>query len=316
MKALSTLIVFSLIITSCSYKAYDNNSIYRQNLPTFPQNYEAKVFMEDDSAYFDEPAVLIKSYNIDLHPIFTDQQVQDTLQIISKDFGYDLIVVKSVKDHSWDENDNSILEYMVAALAGTEVDESYTTYSSKRHAVDAYKYLSSIDYADKIVYSRKLQVIENIGDPTFIGEQFLLPSGLQQKLEGDKRQFDQIQRFSETYFLDEETEDWQYRWVDEETLIRINKRHKVKINFEKSTTGILPVEIQLKVDSPPFDKFNISIFYDQLNKITSKDISLGGKLYGSVDYIYDDNGRILKEVITYIFSRTNKNYVKNNRLQL
>lgn len=298
MKIPGGLIISSLLLVSCHYRTYDTYSIYKLNLPSYPQAYEAQIFYEDDSVFFGQPVVEAKSFKVDLNPYMNVEEVNDTLQVISKDFGYDIIEVDSIQEISWKESDNSFFEYMLAALSGNELETSYSIFTAKRLHIKAYKYLKNITYADQIVRSRKTFLIDE-ENPKFISEQILLPSGQQQDLKGDEIIFNRINQFSERFFLDLEDEDWQFRWTEKGTLIRVNKQCKVKIKFADSNMGILPLDISLKEKASPAGKYNISIFYDQNNRIISKAILNGGKPFASIAYSYDSKNRIVQEDIYF-----------------
>lgn len=299
MKTACLLLLSTLLFSGCQFHQYDTNSIYRLNLPSYPHAYQSKIFYEDDSVQFDQPVVEVKSLRVNLNPAFDKEMITDTLQAISREFGYDIIAVKSKKNISWDESDNSFFEYMLAALAGEELDASYTTYTAKRLEVTGYKYLSNILYADRLTKSRTTYEIDENDQKLFVAEQTLLPSGQQQDLRGNERVFQKIHHFSELYFLQQEDEDWQFRWTDRGALIRTNKKLKYKISFDTTNTKNVPVEVLMKTMETPFTKYNISLFYNSSDQIVSKAVLKEGQPFASFDYLYDDKSRILKEEIYF-----------------
>lgn len=299
MKTAILLLLSTLFLSGCHFYQYDTNSIYRLNLPSYPHTYQAKIFYEDDSVQFDQPVVEVKAMRVNLNPDFDEEMITDTLQAISREFGYDILAVTSRKEVSWDESDNSLFEYMLAALAGEEVDATYTTFTSKRLDLTGYKYLSNITYADEIVKSRTIYEIGENNQKSYVAEQTLLPSGQQQSLTGDERVFQQIHQFSERYFLLQENEDWQYRWTERGALIRTNKNFKYKISFDTTNARSIPVEIFMKTNEPPINKYNISIFYNSDDQIISKAVLKDGEPFVSFEYIYDDKFNLSKEEVYF-----------------
>ena len=299
---MKTLFIFTfsiILLSGCHFLKYDTNSIYSLNIPSYPHANESIIFSEGDSVYFDQPVIEVKSFTVDLHPQMDEKKVTDTLQSISKEFGYDILAINSQKEIVWDENNTSFFEYMLAALADAALPYDYTTYTAKRLQVVGYKYLANVTYADQIVRSKKAYEITVSDSPEYIYEQTLLPSGQQQGLKGDERMFRRIHRFSEAYFLQTENDDWQYRWTEQGVLIRSDQFYKFRITFDQSKAGKVPLEVDMKSKSSTFEKYNISIFYNNDNQVISKAIMKDGKPYASFDYTYDDQNRVLKEEIFF-----------------
>ncbi len=155
MKKLSLILISLAILSGCHFQQYDTNSIYELNLPSYPNTYEAKIFNEYQTVYFDQPVVEVKSFSVDFHPDTKEEKIQDKLQAISKEYGYDILEVESSRVVSWDVDNNPLFVHILAALADVEVDGNFTEHTCKRLDAIGYKYLSNVDYADQLIKSKQ-----------------------------------------------------------------------------------------------------------------------------------------------------------------
>ncbi|MEL7145884.1 MAG: hypothetical protein AAFO69_05920 [Bacteroidota bacterium] len=296
MKTLSLLLISLLLLTGCGYQVYTPSFVESQYVITYPQAYPTKVIGVNDTLITDGSLVLVNSFDFDTHPSTSLKDALDSLQKISQDFGYDVVKIKKAGLHSWDESGVTTVEVLLSALAGTELDEETITYSTNRYRIDAYKSVDNMDYLNTLLYSRELFQLSNEGIMAPLGRQYLQANGKQHKISGSKVNFQRLHAFNEEYLLNEQ-EGWQYRWVNENKMIRKNKTNKVIIHFSGNSANKLPSDILLQSIYDPSRKYNISLFYDQEGKITHKEVLFDGSAYASLRYEFDAIGRISKELI-------------------
>ncbi|MGB3465905.1 MAG: hypothetical protein WBA74_11570 [Cyclobacteriaceae bacterium] len=296
-----SLVFFTIIIltTGCHYQAYRENSLYETALPTFPQNHEAVIYDIRDSVPSDRLMVKAIEYSLNFHPEATDTAIRDTLRSISKEVGFDVIKIRSVSDTTWDESEITLFEAILSAVAGEELSSDYITYDAKRVSFDAYKLLDNIDYADKILYAKTFHLTVKKDSLKTLFSEIYTPSGKIKTLTGKRSVNPMLKLFDLNYCLADESASWNYRMTKDNILIRKNTNHLVKIKFIQSGGQQLPAEIAIKNRVSTYDKFLMSLFYDNDDRLKSKEVLKSGKQFASVNLEYDSQGRLKKEIYDF-----------------
>lgn len=293
-----TLILLMLSGFGCHYAVYDQNDLLKPAIPPDPRAFAGEILDVNDTFNISSSLLKVVSSKLYFSPEATPEAIHDTLKNISRELGLDIIKINSLENISWEEDDTSFFEVVLAALANMETESDIVVYEALELQFDAYKYYENIRNADLIPYSKKL-FYRNQEDQkdSLLATEYLLPSGERKKLTGRESVYNRLALFDLSYVLEDQSEEWEYRLTQKSELVRRNARHLVRIIMADMGGRKTPVEVFIKERQGSYNKYVMSIFYDPNFRVSSKEVLMDGSLYASIDYEYDEKGRITLETV-------------------
>ena len=294
-KLLFTILCLSTLV-SCNFEVYQQSFLQKQPIPTYPHPQGVEVYGQSDLILHKEPLILVNSFDFDMHPVASEQDAIDSLKVFSQNMGYDIVKVLGSEIHSWDEAEITALDLLLAVATGDENTGEVVTYTTKRYKINAYTYLENIENLNRLQYSKELFELSEEGTMETVSEHFFKPDGSELTSTGSIHHYTRLYRFSEDYLLHDQ-KGWEYRWVNDNKMIRQNRLNRVVIHFSGAGTDKLPSDLERTELAMPDLKYHISLFYDDSGKITNKEVLHKGNLYASMRYEFDASGRISKEFI-------------------